>query len=263
MGRDGVLLQGRVLRGHSLMRARFTDFDIMPAEKAHDFTADYMVRVPDDQWKYAVSKRHTTMFLQAFVFPCCLDVSFGGGGVLPDPECRLVTSFVLICLLELFSGGHSAWTHVARALSKLDMTVVTALAFDWSDVCVMTNHHKFGAEVVSADLKLDLEWEQWPEKLVVQAESHDFASVLILLMACFGPIISLTLAVGSVHPDHPAWDACVSLSWRKLFQHCVPGELDPAHGYVPAILMYFRHDEGFVAILILDRRNCRWPTLFA
>lgn len=101
---------------------------------------------------------------------------------------------------------------VLRALSKVDISVVAALAIDWSDVCVMTNHHKFGAEVVSADLKLDLEWEQWPEKLVVQAESHDFASVLILLMACFGPIISLTLAVGSVHPDHPAWDACVSLS---------------------------------------------------
>ena len=50
------------------MRARFTDLDIMPAEKAHDFTADYMVRVPDDQWKYAVSKRHTTMFLQALFF---------------------------------------------------------------------------------------------------------------------------------------------------------------------------------------------------
>ena len=33
---------------------------------------------------------------------------------------------------------------VLRALSKVDISVVAALAIDWSDVCVMTNHHTFG-----------------------------------------------------------------------------------------------------------------------
>jgi hypothetical protein len=70
---------------------------------------------------------------------------------------------------------------------------------------------KLGAEVVSEDLKLDLEREQLPEMPVVQAELHNFASVLILLMACFGTIMLSTLAVGSVHPDYQASDACVSL----------------------------------------------------
>ena len=119
-------------------------------------TADYMVCVVDDQWKYLASKCHTAMFLQAFDSPCCGDISLEGGGVSLAPECRLVISSGLICLLELFSGGFSGWTHVTRALSKLDIFVVTALAIDWSDVCVMTNHHTFGAEVVSDDLKLDL-----------------------------------------------------------------------------------------------------------
>ena len=98
-------------------------------------TADYMVCVVDDQWKYLASKCTTAMFLQAFDSPCCGDISLEGGGVSLAPECRLVISSGLICLLELFSGGFSGWTHVTRALSKLDIFVVTALAIDWNRLC--------------------------------------------------------------------------------------------------------------------------------
>ena len=121
------------------MRTRFRGFDIMAAKCPRHVTAGYMVCVSDDQWKYVASKRHTFVFLQPFDSPCCLDVSVEGGGVLPAPECRLVISSSLICLLELCRGCCSGST-VTRALSKLDISVVTALAIDWLDVCVMTNH---------------------------------------------------------------------------------------------------------------------------
>jgi hypothetical protein len=50
-----------------------------------------------------------------------------------------------------------------------------------------------------------------PEKLAVQAHLHDFASLLILLMAFFWTIMLLTIAVGSVDLDYQASDACVLL----------------------------------------------------
>ena len=76
MGRDDVLLQGRVLRSHSLMRARFTDLDIMPAEKAHDFTADYMVRVPDDPVEVCCVKAPYDYVLASVCFSLLLGCFF-------------------------------------------------------------------------------------------------------------------------------------------------------------------------------------------
>ena len=74
---------------------------------------------------------------------------------------------------------------------------------------------RFGPEVVSQDLKLDFDSEQLPEKLVVQAELHDIASVLTLVVAFLWTIMLLTVAVGSVPPGHQASDACVSLCLQK------------------------------------------------
>ena len=179
-------------------------------------------------------------------------------------ECRLLRSaglsfrlawFVcLSCSVAAFLVGRMS-PELCRSLTSLSSLHLQLIGI----VCVMTNHHTFGAEVVSDDLKLDLNWKQLPEKLAVQAELHDFASLLILLMAFFWTIMLLTIAVGSVDLDYQASDACVLLCWRKLFQHCVSRKLDPVGGCMCLqSWCLFRHDEGLVAILLFDRSNCRW-----
>ena len=210
MGRDDVILHGRVLRNHSLVRTRFSGFDFMPAKCPRDATAGYMVRASDDQWKYVVSKRHTFVFLQA------LDAPFGcffrrpwsvaGSGV---QACR---HFIW---LDLFP-----WAVQCRLFWELCRRLTFPLSL---------HLHLIGRTFV---------WWQTIIRLECVGGPGDWEQCQRSLWACFGTIRLLTLAVGSVHPDYQASDACISLCWWK-FQHCMSSELDPVDGYVLAILMIF------------------------
>ena len=181
MGRDDVILHGRVLRNHSLVRTRFSGFDFMPAKCPRDAAAGYMVRASDDQWKYVVSKRHTFVFLQALDAPfgCFFRRPWGvaGSGV---QACR---HFIWLDLFPWAVQCRLFWELCRRLTFPLSLHLqLIGRTFVWWQTIIRL-------ECVGGPD----DWEQLPEKLVSLLRDNQIVD------ACSGLSSSRLSGIGCMH----------------------------------------------------------------
>ena len=97
---------------------------------------------------------------------------------MPTPEYRVDKDDDDICVLELFCGGFSGWSHVTRGLKEMQFPIATGVALDIEHACVDAYHHTFGGTLIGPDLRTILDEDgNLPFLKVIECDLIEFGWV--------------------------------------------------------------------------------------
>ena len=196
MSDQHVGLTCRIDANHHLVKEEFKGVSLRPSRCAHDLTDRFQLKITQEQWTLAVQDATSVICFQAFVFS--LDVSLEGGGIMPTPENRVEKDDDDLCVLELFCGGFSGWSHVTRGLKEMQFPIVTGVALDIEHACVDAYHRTFGGTLIGPSLRITLDDDgKLPSLKVIECDLMEFGWVLLAG--------NMQYPIGVSSPPCPPW----------------------------------------------------------